>query len=132
MRLTHLRETYIKLMESLARLRTSELHLRHHQDLYWRSAPSDPMPDERMEMVKENGAAVADFVKIRDTAFLVISDELFHFLQVSIGELRPTHTPTWQEDCQHNIALIEKTIHRVRHTARVELGYEPTPPAAKG
>jgi hypothetical protein len=131
MRLTYLRETYIKLMEALARLRTSQLHLRHHQDLYWRSAPSDPMPDERMESVKENGSALADFVKIRDTAFLVISDELFHFLQVSIGELRATHTPTWQDDCHHNIVLIEKVVQRVRHTARVELGYEPTTPPTR-
>ena len=84
-----------------------------------------------MKVVEDTSTALADVVKIRDIAFLVISDELFHFLQVSIGQLRLTHTDTWQEDCHYNIAMIEQVIQRVRHPARVELGYEPTPTPPK-
>jgi hypothetical protein len=71
MRLTYLRETYTKLMEALARMRTIQYHLREHQAAL-RRHPIDLLPEERLKAAKDFGDAVADFVRVRDTAYLVI------------------------------------------------------------
>jgi tetratricopeptide (TPR) repeat protein len=127
MRLTYLRDTYTKLMEALARMGTIQYHLREHQAAYRRSAPLDPLADERLKAAQELGTALADFVRIRDTAFLVLPEDAHEMLQAAISDLRNTHTETWQEDCLFNIALLEKAMKNLRRAARADLGYDPPP-----
>jgi len=129
MRLTYLRDTYTKLMEGLARMRTIQFHLREHQAVL-RRHPIDLLPEERLKAAKDLGDALADFVKIRDTAYLVLPEKTHAMLQAAISDLRNTHTEAWQEGCEFNIVLLEKAMKDLRQAARVDLGYDPTPPTA--
>jgi hypothetical protein len=124
MRWKYLRDTYEKLMEPLAQMRISTYKLRRYHEIYHSSQSLDPMAEQRLAEVNEHAKALADFLKVRDTAFLVLSTEVHNMLQSAVSELRTTHTESWDEDCLFNIALIEKAMLLVRQAGRKDLGYE--------
>lgn len=124
MRWKYLRDTHEKLMESLARIRISEHKLRKFQEIYHRSPSSDLMAERRLVEVDEHSKALDDFVRVRDAAFLVLSTEVHAMLQSVVSDLRPTHSESWDQDAQFNIALMEKAILLVRRTGRKDLGYD--------
>jgi len=127
MRWTYLRDVYTNLMEALARMRTIEYHLRGYQDAFRRLAPLDPLAEDRHKAAQELGVALADFVRVRDTAFLVLPEKTHLMLQAAIADLRNTHSETWQEDTLFNIRLLEKAMKDLREVARVDLGYDRPP-----
>jgi hypothetical protein len=124
MRWTYLRDTYEKLMEALAKMRISQYKLRKHQEIY-HSVPSlDPLAERRIAEVDEHANALADFLKARDTAFLVLSTEVHNMLQSVVSDLRSTHSDSWNEDSLFNIELLEKAMLLVRQAGRKDLGYD--------
>ena len=104
-------------------MRISQYKLRKHQEIYHGSPSLDLLGDRRLSEVDEHANALADFLKVRDTAFLVLSTEVHGMLQSVVSELRSTHSESWDQDSQFNIALLERAILLVRQAGRRDLGY---------
>ncbi len=128
MRWTYLRDTYAKLLDALARLRTCQLHLRQLQELRAASDPSSTTAGavemDRVRATEELKTTIAEVINVRDAALLVMSEELHSKLQTILSGLRGTQGESWQEDCRSNQILIETAIMTVRQAARGELGYD--------
>ena len=121
------REVYTRVLEALSAMRTA-----HHAE--WRCQqyrlacnmddPKNKWIDTEIQRTFEDSReASRTFVREKDAASLVISEELYGSLTALLDVLTTVKQDTIHEDFQRNITMMEGTFKTTLEAARRDLGY---------